>query len=430
MDDGEEHRLDDRLRDEFNLHLHGHEHRLAVDDTSAHLRLGTGAAYDHEGTVENYFSVLTLDSRNRQARLRVWELTEGSSHRWRPCTRRRFQPDGYATDLNAAHLFPPAATTTAAGTASVSPAEIRQLDTLRQVVGHLEEYFGFRWLTGDYTEVGYAPSVFWPVRLRDPTVIHAVQAFVASALQMRHTEVRLVVDDLGDPETTNRALFESRLRSWMDIVGPNQGDALQISYLLDMLNTPDAAAAGWAVVRNWWSVPRETLINVFRVSKLVADGESFSETAMRSPRRLMSPPMIWAGLALTYPPASSRAIVTLCGDDERLLWDTWQRYCQNSERLPSAHLFIPSLADATGAPIHMAHADMAWRDRVELTRFITDARQRGNYDALHWLSRYCVDLPAELRGEAAPHLIDSEPELTDARRIEALEHALAEIVGV
>ena len=421
--------IDGRIRDEFDIHLHGHEHRLTVNDTSTLLHLATGATYDHEASsVRNYFSSLEIDPDVRSARLRVWELTDDSGHQWRPTESVRFE-NGYKKELQAGHLFPkiptepPALLAQPAGVAAVPPTGPRSMIAL------LEERYRFRWITGDYTEDGFASSVFWPVRLRAPTIIHAVQAFVAGGLVAQGAEVNLVVDDLGDPDTNNRQGLERKLRAWMDLVNPESSAQLTVTYLRDALDTAEAAAAGWAIVRSWWSVPTETLHNVFAVSKLVGDGKLWVDSAERSPRKLMSPPMIWAGLAQTYATQTGRAVITLCGDDERSLWDTWQRYCTKSDQLPAGHLFIPSLVDSSGNPIHMGELNLTWQDQVELAEFLSTARAQGNYPALAWLSQYCVDLPCELRGEEIPGVISQESHLGDESRIDMLRQKLAVIVG-
>ena len=423
--------LDLRIRSEFDVHFHGHEHRIRVSDTGQLLRLEGGALYDHEGLVENYFSVLSLDHRTQTSGLRAWELTEGSGHRWRPCTQWGFENNGHYGNLNALHVYGASARSDSReAQPPLVVTSAKEQISLKALVGHLDQRYGLRWQTGDFREDGSAPAVFWPVRLREPTIIHAVQAFVAAGLQDRGAQVSLVVDDLGNTGIKGTNGFESKLRGWMDFAIPGQGSGISVTALSDLLAEPTAAAPGWAVVRNWWSIPNETISNVFQVSKLLSDSIDLAAVVERSPRRLMSPPMVWAGLSITYPPDCERSVITLCGDDERLLWETWTKYCDDAQRLPTAHLFLPSLGGADGSPIHMAEDSMSWKDRVELKSFLKESRRRDNYQALAWLSRMCVDLPEDLRGAIPRELVTTEDHLADPERLDALEQALAEIVDV
>ena len=383
--------LTKRIREEFDIHLHGHEHLVRAEDSTAILWLATGASYDHS-SVENYFSVLSLDYPSSTGKLHVWEFTEGSGHQWRPSTGYRFDQHGYLKKLNCGQLFPTQADD--AVNATTLPE-----GSSRALADQLVAEFGFKLLAGDHTEDGYQTSIFWPVRLREATVIHAVQSFVAAALMRTGAEVQLVIDDLGDPDTDDVIGFEGKLRAWMDIVLPNSGQRLKSSRLSALLAAPDAALIGWATVRNWWAVPTENVANVLSVSKIDP-----TEIETRSAKRLMNAAMTFSGLAITFRQGNGHSVLSLCGDDERPLWALWQQYCDKSARTPTGHLFTPVICDASGRPLHMAKGELLWDSRGKIEEFVEKAKTT-NPDALTWCSRYAVDLKAFRRaGLRGDHL--------------------------
>jgi len=178
--------------------------------------------------------------------------------------------------------------------------------------------------------------VYWPVRVRQPNIVHAVQTFVAAGLQSRGYDVRLCFDDLGTPdgfdsmsqgiqsitasvrkwaicvtdEATANAIIE-KSRRFTEFVG-NRDDK----------KPQDGALANLGDNLVAWLMSSDKLSKVLKESKLLD-----SETAANlngKPRKLLSPAVVWTVLQLIAKESgNSQTALTLGGQDEKPIWDAF-----------------------------------------------------------------------------------------------------------
>ena len=84
-----------------------------------------------------------------------------------------------------------------------------------EAISCLKDYFACNWETGTFA--GTNPLVYWPVTLRHPTPIHAMQTFVAAMLQKVGAEVVLCLDDLGNQQYRSDSFFSIIRRWWRKV---------------------------------------------------------------------------------------------------------------------------------------------------------------------------------------------------------------------
>jgi nucleoside phosphorylase len=183
------------------------------------------------------------------------------------------------------------------------------------------------------TGSGKSELVYWPVRIRRPNVVHAVQTFIAAALRQRGLDVRLCIDDLGTPEgyadiQSGIADLAEAVRKWASrITTPDNAESLtknasQFSQFVGDSNSrrPREGALetlGDNLVK--WLMGEDQLRKVLRHSKLM---KSDNEAALDSkPRKLLSPAVVWTVLQLVAKDTNQyTSIVTLGGEDEKPIW--------------------------------------------------------------------------------------------------------------
>lgn len=183
------------------------------------------------------------------------------------------------------------------------------------------------------TGSGNSELVYWPVRIRRPNVVHAVQTFVAAALSQRGLDVRLCIDDLGTPEgyadiQSGIADLAEAVRKWASrITTPEIAETLtknasQFSLFVGDSNSRrpmDGAleTLGDNLVK--WLMGEDQLRKVLRDSKLM---KSDNEAALdRKPRKLLSPAVVWTVLQLVAKDTKRcTSVITLGGEDEKPIW--------------------------------------------------------------------------------------------------------------
>ena len=290
------------------------------------------------------------------------------------------------------------------------------------------------------------PVVYWPVRLRQPTIIHAAQAFVAAGLQRRGARVLLWIDDLG---TQDYAVdqFESRILRWFDSA---EG---QSTRLVRLRFTPVLGSNGgesWDAVQKWLGRTAYRLQKVLTISKLLklSDVSAFDrgEFLKQRPRRLISPAVVWTGLRLSSAMNAGAAIITLGGADERELWRAW-RECAGTTDLDVGHLYVPVLVELTGhgkdRALHMQVTDLAWDSREDIEMALKmELKAIGDVEAAYetgrlipWCVQQVVILQAFMQARERPLLIDGVEILASAdlfgidpeRLLPGLVSALAQV---
>jgi len=300
-----------------------------------------------------------------------------------------------------------------------------------ELLRELDREFGWRVDGPSGTPLGL---VYWPVQLRQPTLIYAVQALVAAALSARGVPVVLCLDDLTPvahrDETRN--LFVEEVLRWFALVDGAQPP--QVESLLSFCQ-PERVAARlldpelldrpthpWAVEYEYYSSER-TVYDVVRGAKAVPDAEAEQAdpleirsllTTTRADR-LVSTPAIWAYLHYLLHDADPEAVLTLGGEDEATMW----RYWHEAFPEPVCHLYNPLLAN-----VRQDAAILRERAYAGLRRYLEGACELPGWDLegryLHWTVQNAVLLGRYLRNRpalfAAGRRLDSWPVVAELLR--------------
>jgi hypothetical protein len=273
------------------------------------------------------------------------------------------------------------------------------------LIDTLERRFGMRYEPAQLTKPF---RVYWPVRLRQPTVIHACQAFVAAGLQKSGGVLELWIDDLGNI-THPPGDFEGRIKNWITAAG---GDASALAvYRLSSEPNP-CAADRWAAVTAWLGKSHFKLSRILTVSKLLtseeAETQHFQDLLEKRPRRLLSPALVWAGLSSCQTAASEESVVTLGGSDEAPMWSAW-RECVGQGAKPVSHLYVPGLLYSNSKGdryVHMADDSLSWHSRDDIAGALrsefastTERDPLAEGRLIPWLLSECILLHAFMAGD-------------------------------
>jgi hypothetical protein len=316
---------------------------------------------------------------------------------------------------------PPAAPATAPPGAAPAGTALHRvhLPTLEAVLGARPSAvellrqldYEFRWRRFDDTPDTPLDLVFWPVRLRQPTLIYAVQATVAAALSARGVRVVLCFDDLaGDQHTRSwRARFTDEVERWFALVegaGQPEVDSLMsfcsAGRVAERLQDPELLRRPthpWAVQLEYYRGDR-MILDVARAAKAfpgAADldlDDALVGAQIRTTRaeRLMSTPAIWAYLQYLLRDLRPEAVMTLGGEDEAVMWDQWH------DTFPDAvgHLFHPVMAN-----VRQDARMLGARSFREVEDHLRKAMRLDSWDRedhyLHWIVQHAVVLHRYLR---------------------------------
>jgi hypothetical protein len=290
--------------------------------------------------------------------------------------------------------------------------------TLSDFVSLLETRFNFRWEPASYISSSTNPVVYWPVRLRLPTPIHAVQAFAAAGLKRYGADIVLYLDDLGTPEYSvdlayAKDSFASAVDRWFQRVTE---DFSSVSVRTFTQSPSDVqAVTAWSAVEAWLGKTQYRLDKILPISKLMPVA-TLDEFTQQRPRRLLTPAMVWSGLSLLQ--RDARPVITLGGYDERFLWQAY-RDCAAVASLPVGHLYAPELlqrdVSQNTRTVHMSRTNLAWESREDITRALLQEIESGVSDPtdahrlIAWSLEGCILLPALLRGDAEPLVLAGRP---------------------
>ncbi len=302
-------------------------------------------------------------------------------------------------------------------TLSIEPASIQQTSILRRIseisnlselISVFDKHFLFRWEQNSFRADAQQHSIYWPVRLRHPTPIHAAQCFAAAGLQKMGAKVHLFIDDLGE-QTYDVKKFGAQLLVWLDRVGASS-DAVQVFTFSDVIAKAHEGrlsnADPWSAVRKWLGETDYRLGVILQVSKLIKPYDTSVDLARLSnqrPRRLLTPAMVWTCLAYLNSLAPDQHIITLAGYDEKALWDVWRAQAI-APSVNVGHLFLPLLNEVDSqhgsSALHMEEPksySLDWNSRDDIrtalqTEFnTTQWAQHGRL--IPWSIKCCIFLP-------------------------------------
>jgi hypothetical protein len=280
------------------------------------------------------------------------------------------------------------------------------LQSAQELIQTLQHSFGFRWEPLRSLQIGTHFVVYWPVRLRQPTPIHAVQCFSAAALQRRGATINLYLDDLGGKECSVE-FFMDRVRLWTQHVG-GDFEAIQVRLFSEVI-TSEVADSIWDNIHIWLGSTEYRLEKVLQIAKLLPreiGTLNWSDVVKQRPRRLLNPPLVWTCLGLAKADSNGQPVLTLGGYDERFLWEAW-RELTNSLEGSAGHLYGAELAEPgtdRAQALHMARTEMAWSSRDDILRALERDQQPNNAEPfprarlMSWLLLGCIALPRYLAG--------------------------------
>ncbi|WP_327003765.1 SIR2 family protein [Dactylosporangium sp. NBC_01737] len=271
--------------------------------------------------------------------------------------------------------------------------------------------YEFRWRRVDDTPDAPLDLVFWPVRLRQPTLIYAVQATVAAALSARGVRVVLCFDDLaGDQHTRSwRARFTDEVERWFALVEgarPPEVDSLMSfcspGRVAERLQDPELLRRPthpWAVQLEYYRGDR-MILDVARAAKAfpgvgdldIDDAMVGAQIRTTRAERLMSTPAIWAYLQYLLRDTRPEAVMTLGGEDEAVMWDQWHDTFPDSV----GHLFHPVMANVRqDARMLGARSFREVEDHLRKAMRLESWDREDHY--LHWIVQHAVVLHRYLR---------------------------------
>jgi len=415
---GKEQRLEQRIEQDYHIHFQGHEHSAWYALADRHLRVDGGACYA-DSTDERTYAWLKLDLKRRSAGLWLREFTDKADRTWKAA---HYPPktdaDGYA-DVSA--LLQPASKTTSqsprhkpkrlknAPTNSPRVSQtpnITAVETAGELATVLQSKYSFVWESEDHkNSPPDSTVVYWPVRLREPTAIHAVQAFAAGGLMKKGARVILCIDDLGTPDLPTEVL-EKALAKYISKVGASWTD-VQVRYFTTLV-TDESFAEASLLMRQWLADLNYKLTDVFEIAKILEPNKREIDNT-KKPRRLFTPPLVW--FCFIQMIKEFQANVTLGGYDERRLWEAWRRVTK--KRYAVGHLYIPELKEP-GRTTHMSDTRLRlqWDGLQDIERalrdVITDEQPLAEGRLLPWAFLGCLQLPCHLTGTAGGISVDGK----------------------
>jgi transcriptional regulator with XRE-family HTH domain len=299
-----------------------------------------------------------------------------------------------------------------------------------------------------------SPSVvFWVHRLREPNLLHGVFALAAAAATRAGLSVCLFLDDAGlaaGARRDARGEFESRVKDWFGFASGDDSK-LAIQLYSAVLTNELLAQRGWAAVVDYLN-DKSAVLDFLLASKTVSplqystDAEqSVLELVMQTESlradRLLTPLRNWmlfeneiARLSDDRSTNRPSSIVTLGGEDERILWELWHRGCAEELSARVQHIYLrpipmPSYRVPWQEPPLTARTSRSWLTTYLRNRTVRD----GHADLVEWILKAAVGLPAALnpdfRSRLAPALAEADALVQAPRdQLSSAAPAIAEAV--
>ena len=299
-------------------------------------------------------------------------------------------------------------------------------------------------LVGQHLQADPPSTVVWAQRLRDPNLVHGVLALAAAAATRTGLYVHLLLDDMNLNLRTGHALrdeFVFRLDSWFKFAAGDES-MLTIELYSDILTDQVLEQRGWAAVNSYFNA-RSSVLEFLLASKAVSPlqyninaDQSVLELIRQAELkadRLITPIRNWIIFDDKIARLADRQltgrvpIVTLGGEDERVLWELWHRGCAEdlSERVQ--HIYLQPVPLPSYRVPWQESALTAKTNRPSLADFLRNrAAQDGHTDLVEWIVRAAVGLPAALNPDYRSRLpaVLADPDAVLAGRPEHLVQAI------
>jgi transcriptional regulator with XRE-family HTH domain len=259
-------------------------------------------------------------------------------------------------------------------------------------------------------------SVLWVHKLRAPTLVHGVFALAAAAITRAGLSVHLLLDDFDLSDNRRRELLDElvpRVREWVAFA--SGVDAKLSTGLYSTILTEEYLnRRGWSAAIDYVN-RHASVLEYLLASKAISPlqyGTDAAESVLDLLRnedtvhaeRLLIPLRNWlvfeaevARMVHGSSVGASDSVISLGGEDERVLWEVWHRGCPDELSARVQHMYLrpmPTPSDHTwDEPALMA----GWTTRDRLIAYLTrHAPVDGHFDLVEWLHRSAVRLPAAL----------------------------------
>ena len=270
-----------KVESKFHIFCHGHEHAQWFTDSQRHLKCEVGACY--EGIKDkNTYSWLNIDILKKDATIWLREYTNQGEGGWRANhipgkTDKEGKSDLYF--LKNQHVpDKDDSSKTTVGKNKKTRIDESFPDNIEDFLKILEDRFFFRLEKGNLTQNPQAPLIYWPVRLRHPTPIHAAQCFVAAGLQKLGCHISLWIDDLGRKEYSIEQ-FSDALKQWLTKVG-GDGATLKVNKFSDIIydnGSEQYTDHAWDMLQKWLGNMSYYTDAILRISKIWPSSEDSKE---------------------------------------------------------------------------------------------------------------------------------------------------------
>lgn len=382
---------------QFDIYLHGHEHgQWFNNEANKRLKSAAGACYDGSKKPNGY-SWLEIDFTTSSGRIYLREYDDKGARGWRP---------NHILDKTNEHgisdvFFKGACEQLASTPTTIHKQNLNSLwpTDLVGFIKTLEDRFSFRWEKGNLQHPIEKPLIYWPVRLRKPTPIHAAQCFVAAGLQKMGCKITLWIDDLGRTDYPSDK-FISSIKTWYKKVGGDDSE-LVIRQFGEIINGDNKhIEPAWGMLQKWLGNSIFMTDHILKISKLWPTTEDpakedptmiLEEIKSHRARRLMTPSMVWTCLSVLHQESETLPIITLGGYDEQGLWDAWRRCCSIPE-MPVGHLYISKLIKGEQV-VRMSDEELAWDSKEDIERTFTKTTSSDDSNMIEWTVNNCVLLP-------------------------------------
>jgi hypothetical protein len=259
------------------------------------------------------------------------------------------------------------------------------------------------------------PSLlFWPVRLREPSVIHMVQALAAAALSAHGVHVVLALDDFGVSPPSLGPRFEERVNGWFGLIPQAQPpEIVPLQAWIEeeeRLQRPlrERPTRPWAVLQEFYGRRGALVYDTLRAAKILPDdlgnGPPDADQVLdllhrRTARRLLTAPAIWSLYHAKLLDRRISEVMTLAGDDELFFWLHRQKMSGEQTR----HLYHPRIDN-----LSQDSGLIRWNHRQDLRQAIERAMTREHWRRpdryVPWLVEHAFLLPAYLRAGGGAEL--------------------------
>lgn len=401
--------LKQKITTQFNLFFHGHEHDQWFVDTDGHLKVEAGPCYEKASRTNNYCWI-KMDFKNKKGQLFLRTYNNAGIGGWcQHVIPGKTDKNGIA---EVEHFFKDSENKKVVksfpGSKPKKPKKQDLPKTLAQYIEMLESDFKFRWERHNFGEPNAKVRVYWPVKLRHPTPIHAAQCFAAAGLQRYGCKIFLCIDNLGNT-TYNINDFETKIRSLFKLAG-GDGNFLEILNFKNVFI--QSANHNWKMVENWLGTLHYKTDEVLVISKIAKriefDQETIEGIKRYRPRRLLTPAMVWACLLEVHMKDKTSPIITLGGYDERSLWEAWHVCNTESSITKIGHLYVSELKHverSSTSAVYMGDTPLEWKSKIDIeNEFRKDINNQTEKiigqdtgRMIPWCLNNCVLLPGRIK---------------------------------